>query len=55
MAGGNRREAIFKDDLDRNRFVETDKEELLKARGSDPRKVALAQLLWRRTTISKLG
>ena len=30
-----------------------DKEELLKARGSDPRKVALAQLLWRRTTVSQ--
>ena len=32
----------------------TDKEELLKARGSDPRKVALATLLWRRTTVSQV-
>jgi hypothetical protein len=32
----------------------TDRKELLKTRGSDPRKVALAQLLWRRTTVSQV-
>ena len=44
----------FKDNMDRSRLVETEKEELLKARGSDPRKIALAQLLWRRMTVSQV-
>ena len=33
----------------------TDKEELLRARGSDPRKVVLATLLWRRRQSHKFG
>ena len=30
-----------------------DERELCATRGSDPRKIALAQLLWRRTTVSQ--
>jgi hypothetical protein len=32
----------------------TDEKERIKTRGSDPRKVALAQLLWGRTTVSQV-
>jgi putative transposase len=32
----------------------TDQKERLRTRGSDPRKIALAQLLWRRTTVSQV-
>jgi hypothetical protein len=31
-----------------------DEKDLLETRGSDPRKIALAQLLWRRTTVSQV-
>ena len=31
-----------------------EEKELLRTRGSDPRKIALAQLLWRRTTVSQV-
>jgi hypothetical protein len=54
MSRGDRRELIFLDDQDRERFVETLGEACAKTgyRGGDPKKVALAARLRAKTTLT---